>query len=90
MDEPWTLVVVAVCACLMVCVLLFTIIRCCLCSYKGMKTYQNDLERYVIPFDYRPNVVIPVSGEPSISNINISSTVPIHQSSTSSTDEKHT
>jgi len=61
MEEPWTLVVVAMCACLVVCVLLFTIIRCCLCSYKGMKTHQLDSARFIIPFDYRPNVVITVN-----------------------------
>jgi hypothetical protein len=61
MEEPWTLVVVAMCACMVVCVLLFTIIRCCLCSYKGMKIHQMDSVRYIIPFDYRPNVVITVN-----------------------------
>jgi hypothetical protein len=71
MEEPWTLVVVAMCACLVVCVLLFTIIRCCLCSYKGMKTHQLDSTRYIIPFDYRPNVVITVN-EASTNTINVS------------------
>lgn len=61
MEEPWTLVVVAMCACLVVCVLLFTIIRCCLCSYKGMKTHQIDTARYIIPFDYRPSTVMTVN-----------------------------
>ena len=76
MEEPWTLVVVAVCACLMVCVLLFTIIRCCLCTYKGIKTYQNDSTRHAIPFDYRLNDVI---NEIS-TNVEFVSTVPVNQS----------
>lgn len=63
MEEPWTLVVIAVCACFMVCALLFTIIRCCLCSYKGMKTYKDESKRYVIPFDYRPQVAIDINDE---------------------------
>ena len=69
MEEPWTLVVVAVCACFMVCVLLFTIIRCCLCSYKGMMDHQNYSARYIMPFDYRPNAVITVDSSENATNV---------------------
>ncbi|KAI9554791.1 hypothetical protein GHT06_020068 [Daphnia sinensis] len=83
MEEPWTLVVVAMCACLVVCVLLFTIFRCCLCSYKGMKDHKMDTARYIIPFDYRPNVVMTVDDASATEKTNDNS-IAIHLSSPSS------
>lgn len=71
MDEPWTLVVIAVCACFMLCTLLFTIIRCCLCSYKGMKTYKKESDHLKINYDYYPEVIINANRTPAINNSQI-------------------
>ena len=66
MEEPWTLVVVAVCSCFVLCALLFTILRCCVCSFKGMKEYRQEVSGNTMPFGYRPTEVFTISEAASI------------------------
>lgn len=42
MEEPWTLVVIVLSAGMVSCGLLFIIIKCCVCSYRGMKKTRQD------------------------------------------------